>query len=180
MKIIILHGTYGSPDGNWFQWLKKELLKSGHQVYIPTLPTPEKQNIKNWHNALKEQTPCIDENTILIGHSCGATYILHILEELTIPINKSILISGFINKLGNKEYDILNKSFINHSFNWKNIIKNAGEIILVHGDNDPYVPIALAKNLANNLRSKLNIIPNGGHLNSESGYTKFPELLPLI
>lgn len=180
MNIIILHGTLGSPDSNWFQWLKKELETQGHHIYVPRLPTPDGQNVKGWHRALAEQAPQPDRNTILIGHSCGATYLLHILERLTTPVAQSIFVSGFIDEIGNTEYDKLNKSFIKHNFNWNKIILNAGKINILHGNNDPYVPLTLAQNLAVYLKTQLTIIPDGGHLNSESGYSSFPQLLNLI
>ncbi len=34
---IILHGTLGSPDGNWFQWLKEQLEEKGFMVWLPPL-----------------------------------------------------------------------------------------------------------------------------------------------
>lgn len=43
-----------------------------------------------------------------------------------------------------------------------------------------YVPMAAAQRLADGLQTEIKIIPNGGHLNAESGYTKFPELMELI
>ena len=64
-----LHGTMGNPHGNWFPWLKDQLEAKGHEVYVPKLPTPEGQSVKNWCKALDEQAPLFDEDTILIGHS---------------------------------------------------------------------------------------------------------------
>jgi predicted alpha/beta hydrolase family esterase len=178
--IVILHGTKGSPDGNWFPWLKKELEERGHKVYVPKLPTPENQSKDNWCKALDKQAPIFDNDTILIGHSCGAVYLLHILESLSTSIKQSIFVSGFLDSLGDSEYDELNKTFINHSFDWNKIKNNAGSITVFHGSNDPFVPLSQAEKLCSNLSTKVNIISNGGHLNSASGYTKFKELSDII
>jgi uncharacterized protein len=178
--IIILHGTGGTPEGNWFPWLKNEMESQGSSVYIPKFPTPENQSVKSWCRALDVQAPRFGKDTILIGHSCGAVYLLHILEVLKQPVAKSIFVSGFIEKLGNEYYDNLNADFINHNFNWEKIKNNAGKITLFHGDNDPYVPLSVAQKLADHLETRMIIIKNGGHLNAESGYTKFEELLSLL
>ena len=178
--IVIIHGTGGSPGGNWFPWVSEKLKLLGHNVFVPQFPTPMNQSVENWNIALKSQIPKIDENTILIGHSCGATYILHILESLEKPVAKSIFVSGFIDKLGNEYFDNLNETFVNHNFDWDKIRKSAGEITILHGDNDPYVPLSAAQRLADGLQTKIQIISNGGHLNAEFGYTQFPELVELI
>jgi hypothetical protein len=178
--IVILHGTMGSPEGNWFPWLKAELEALGHRVFVPRFPTPANQSVENWNAALRNEAPMLGSNTILIGHSCGATYILSILNALETPVAKSIFVSGFVQELGNDEYDALNKDFISQKFDWEKIKKNMGRAILFHGDNDPYVPRTAADNLSLRLGVPLTIIPNGGHLNAEFGYIKFPELLEIL
>lgn len=175
-----MHGTCGSPEENWIPWLKAQLEEQGHKVFVPRFPTPENQSIKNWNTALSEQAPHFDKNTILIGHSCGAAYMLNILEVLKEPIAQSIFVSGFTEKLGNNYFDNLNEPFINHEFNWEIIKKNAGKITILHGDNDPYIPLVAAQKLADGLNTPLTIITNGGHLNTDSGYTEFPKILEML
>ena len=45
---VIIHGSYGSPDENWFPWLKKELQKIGYKVFVPAFPTPKNQKLGVW------------------------------------------------------------------------------------------------------------------------------------
>jgi predicted alpha/beta hydrolase family esterase len=175
--VVILHGTGGSPDGNWFPWLKNKLESVGHNVYVPRFPTPEGQSVKNWCKVLDKQAPRFGRNTILIGHSCGAAYILSILEIIKEPIAASIFVSGFMDKLGNDYFDTLNDTFINKKFDWGKIKTNAGKITIFHGDNDPYVSFENVQKLSNKLSTPITVIPNGGHLNSEFGYLEFPEIL---
>jgi predicted alpha/beta hydrolase family esterase len=178
MKVVILHGTYGSPEANWFPWLKAELEKSGHEVYVPWLPTPEGQNVENWCRALNEQCPFVfGGDTILVGHSCGAVYMQSILNmERAEPLAASIFVAGFVGDLGNKEYDELNYSFTHQDFDYDLIRKNAGRITVFMGDNDPYIPRENGEEFARRLGTRPVVVAGGGHLNAESGYTEFPEL----
>jgi hypothetical protein len=178
--IVIIHGTGGSPQGNWFFWLKQQLENNGHRVFVPKFPTPENQSIYKWHAALVTQVERMGKDTILIGHSCGATFLLHVLEALAEPVEQSILASPFIEKLGNEYFDNLNETFVDYEFDWDLIKKNAGKITILHGDNDPYVPIAAAQKVADALNASLTIIPNGGHLNAEFGFTEFPQILQVL
>jgi len=180
LDIVILHGTMGSPEGNWFPWLKSQMEKKGHTVYIPTFPTPKDQTVEAWFTALKDQAPLLGHKTILIGHSCGATFIPHILESVKEPVKQAIMVSPFIKAIGNEEYDALNQTFYDHDFNWSIICDNALNIDIFHGDNDPYVPAEHAQMLSKELSAPLHMIKNGGHLNTEAGYVKFPELLEII
>jgi predicted alpha/beta hydrolase family esterase len=182
MKIVIFHGTGGSPEGNWFPWLKKELEKLGHEVYVPRMPTPEKQSVETWCEATQEQIPFwFGKDTILVGHSCGATWLCEVLSQpREEAVRASFFVSGFLDDLGNEWYDSRNHTFTHYPFDWKQARKMMGEAFVLHGDDDPYVPVAQAEKLAGKLGVKPIFIPGGGHLNAESGYMKFPELLKMI
>jgi hypothetical protein len=175
---IILHGTKGSPEGNWFPWLKAELIAKGYKVYVPELPTRENQTKEAWCAALREQCPAFDENTTLIGHSCGATFILHILEVCQ-PVERSILVSPVLDDIGISEYDDLNHTFVHHGFDWQKIQKAMGKARILHGDNDPYVSATHPQAIADNLHLDVEWIAGGGHLNAETGYTQFPRLMEI-
>lgn len=173
-KAFILHGTGASPKDHWFLWMKEKLEEKGLEVYAPDFPTPEGQNLENWMEVLQEY-PEIDEDTILIGHSTGAVFILSILEKVE-KVKEAYLISGFTGKLG-IEFDALNESFAEKEFDFEDIKDSAGEIYVFHSDSDPYVPLEKAEDLALNLEASLHLKAEAGHFNTESGYTEFPGLL---
>ncbi len=176
-KCVIIHGTHGHSEENWFPWLKNKLESNNqYQVYIPNFPTPENQNLESWLNVLKSDFFKFDSNTILVGHSLGASFILSFLEKRNLPIKATFLVSGFIGPIGNEKFDDLNKDFTEKEFNWEKIKNNAGKIFLYHSDNDPYVPIEKAFELAKYLSVDPIIINSAGHFNLRAGYDRFEEL----
>lgn len=53
-KAIILHGTMESPEGNWFRWLEKQLVKRRMEVWLPSLPNADKPSLKEWLKFVEE------------------------------------------------------------------------------------------------------------------------------
>ena len=177
MNVVIFHGSHGSPDGNWFPWLKQKLEELDISTDVPRLPTPENQSPETWFEAINNIT--INEYSVVIGHSTGANFLLHLLEKNTVA--KAIFVGVVIGKLDLPEYDALNKPFLKTpGFDWSKISENAGEIHILHGDNDPYVDQVHSEFLQNQIGGDLQIIPGGGHLNAESGYDTFELGLKLI
>lgn len=77
-----------------------------------------------------------------------------------------------------KDYDAVNESMF---FDNLSDIKNyCSDIVCFYSDNDPYVKYEKEKEFADTITENQIMIFKGGHLNSESGYTKFPDLLKLI
>ncbi|MCX6774529.1 MAG: GNAT family N-acetyltransferase [DPANN group archaeon] len=178
--VIIVHGTKGSPEGNWFPWLKEELEKSGCKVFVPKFPTPEGQNLDNWLKEFSKYKQHLDENSIVVGHSLGPAFLLSVIEQLNKPIKAAFFVAGFLGLLGNEEFDNLNKSFTTRNFDWDKIKKNCKKFYVINSDDDPYVPLQRGKELAKNLKAKLVVMKKSGHINQEFGFTKLPMLLDMI
>lgn len=177
MKIaFIIHGAHGSPNENWIPWLKDKLGNKGWNVVVLVFPTPEAQNLASWLEVIEPYLNKIDNKSILIGHSIGATFILHILERLSTPVKASYLVSGFLGPLGNPEFDQINQTFMKN-FDWKTIKSNSEKFYVYHSDNDPYVPTEKAEELSKSLGTNVTMVENAGHFNTDSGYTKFERLL---
>lgn len=178
-KALLLHGAYGTPDENWLPWLKLQLETLGFSVIVPAFPTPEGQNLAAWMDIVEPHLQDLEPESILVGHSIGATFLLSVLERLKGPVNAAVLVAGFISNLDNATFDRINSSFYNKEFDWHKITSAAHKIIALHGDNDPYVSQKHAAELAGKLGVETHYIPAGGHLNEAAGFTHFAELLEL-
>jgi predicted alpha/beta hydrolase family esterase len=176
LKVIAIHGTYGSPDENWFPWLRDKVLKTGNSVQIPSFPTPERQSLESWRRSFDEQIGKVGDHHILVGHSLGATFICDILQRSESAIRASFFVSGFSELLGNPEFDTLNETFVVRNYDWDRIRRNMGQAHAYFGDNDPYVGRDRAERFASNLGIRPVAVKEGGHLNSSAGYSRFDPL----
>jgi len=179
MKFIIIHGSFSNSQDNWFPWLKQQLSHSGNEVVLIDFPTPQGQNFDIWMHELNKKSGEINDQTVFVGHSAGCAFILSVIEKSRKPIKAAFLVSGFVGPLG-LEIDKINKNFAEKDFDWIKIKKNCKKFVLFHSNNDPFVPLQKGKDLEEKLGAEMVIIPNGAHFNSNSGFTKFPQLLEKI
>lgn len=121
----------------------------------------------------------INENTIIIGHSIAPVFISKFLTENKLKVKKLIFVCGFNNYLGiNEEYDAVNKTM--YFDDLEDVKQYANEIICFYSDNDPYVKYEVEKDFANKIATEQILIPNSGHINSESGYDTFEDIVNYI
>ena len=175
---IIIHGSFGSKDGNWFPWLKNVLEEKGKNVVVPQMPIGVgNQNYENWSNVLNELK--IDENTIIVAHSIAPIFVCKYLITNKIKVKKLIFVCGFNNYLGiDPSFDAVNEPmFID---NYRDIKEYCNNIVCYYSDNDPYVKMEFEKEFADTVSDKQYIVKNGGHINAESGYVEFSEILEEI
>lgn len=175
MNFIILHGSFGSKDGNWFPWLKEKLEEYSYQVDVPQMPVGVgNQNYENWSKELDKLK--VDEQTVIIAHSIAPIFVCKYLIEKKIKVRKLVFVCGFNNYLGiDPDFDAVNESmFIN---NLQDVKEYCDEIICYYSDNDPYVRFDVEKEFADTIAKRQHIVKDGGHINAESGYTEFEEIL---
>ncbi len=176
---MLIHGSFGSPFVNWLPWLRKELEKENLEVYTPDFPTGVGfQNYDNWSKLMKVylEAGILNENTTIYAHSIAPIFIGKFLVQNKVKVKKLVLVCGFNNYLGiDEEYDAVNKSM--YFDNLEDIKNYCSEIICYYSDNDPYVKYEVEKDFADKIATKSICISGGGHLNSESNYSEFRELL---
>jgi predicted alpha/beta hydrolase family esterase len=176
MKFVIFHGSYGNPEGNWFMDCKNTLVSLGQDVIVPRFPVddweeitkngkeipPSNQNLENWIKIFDPIAKSLQkkEKLCFVGHSLGPLFILHIVSKFNIQLDSAIFVSPFLNTLHRAwQIDHVNASFYKTDFD---------------SDNDPYVPINKVLNFAKLLNSSLIEVRNGGHMNTEFGFTSLP------
>lgn len=179
-QAIILHGTLGSPEGNWFRWLEAKLVGQGLNVWVPDLPDSKQPSLAHWAAFVHANCPLpIDQDTLIIGHSSGAILALILAQQSDSSVGAVVGVSVFHdNSLGwapnNQLFDV--------PFDFKAVQRNTHTLLFIHSDNDPYVPLEQARYVANKCNGELVIIPHQGHFNIEQSpdYREFPALLDIL
>ncbi|MDR0979012.1 MAG: alpha/beta hydrolase [Lachnospiraceae bacterium] len=182
---FIIHGSFGTPFGNWFSWLQ-DFLKSDDEsikkVYVPDFPSGiGYQTYENWSKLLKcyADLGLINENTTIIAHSIAPVFISKFLIENKIKVKKLVFVCGFNNYFGiNENYDTVNGSM--YLENIEDVKKYANEIICFYSDNDPYVKYEAEKEFADKVATKQIVVAGAGHINAEMGYDTFKEIIPYL
>ena len=102
---IILHGKpskeeYLDPkcpspsNAHWLPWLQRQLVLNGILAQTPELPEPYEPDYKKWSSVFQEFP--IDADTMLVGHSCGAGFLIRWLSERGVQAGKVALVAPWL------------------------------------------------------------------------------------
>lgn len=176
-KVFIIHGFEGQPNGAWRPWLMAELDKQDIYACALSMPSPELPLCNEW---VEEISRHVERNTgdeiYLIGHSLGVPAILRYLENaIAKPIAGAVLLAGPA-KTSNAKI----KNFLDRDFDFEKITSLCKKFAVIHGDDDPLVPLEDARFLAHQLEAKLLVIEGGKHLNGSAGLYQFPQCLEVL
>jgi hypothetical protein len=108
---IILHGKpskeeYLDPEkpspsnAHWLPWLQRQLLLHRILAQTPEMPEPYEPDYKRWC-AVFEQFP-VGAGAMLVGHSCGAGFLVRWLSEHRLPVGKVALVAPWIDPHRNR------------------------------------------------------------------------------
>jgi predicted alpha/beta hydrolase family esterase len=72
-------------------------------------------------------------------------------------------------------------NFFKTPFDFKTVKTKSDRFVVIHGDNDPYVPITDHGDISSKaLDAHYIVIKNGQHLNGSAGYHVLPECLEVL
>lgn len=172
-KVIIVHGWGGSPNQDWFPWLKKKLKGLGFNVKVPKMPDTNNPVIDKWVSFLKKTVGSADSETFFVGHSIGCQTILRYLEKIDTKIGGAVLVAGWINltpktfeEEGAKE---IAKPWLETPLNWDKIKANCKRFLAISSDDDPFVPVSDSEIFKEKLGAEIIIEKGKGHISEEDG-----------
>ncbi|OHA16365.1 MAG: hypothetical protein A3G52_04445 [Candidatus Taylorbacteria bacterium RIFCSPLOWO2_12_FULL_43_20] len=185
-KCIIIHGcpsdvekamnpesrTY---DKHWIPWLKRNLILLGVETETPLMPDPWEPNYRKFKAEFEKYE--VNENTILIGHSCGSAFLVRWLGETGRKIFKLILVAPW--KIPDKD-DEFRKEFYTYPVD-EEIKSRIGEIVMFTADDEEDEGKESLKILHQSLGGTIIELKGCGHYTFiDMGTEEFPELLEII
>ena len=175
MDVFIVHRWNGTPEGDWYQWLKGELEKRGFEVFIPEMPETDKPSIKKWVGKISEAASASDE-PYFVGHSIGCQAILRYIESSGKKSSGVLLIAPWLHL---KDAAFETDSDRKVAEEWISIPIDLGKVKssirdcrIVMSTGDPYVPVGDSKIFRDGLNAKINIMPISKHFTGEEGYSE--------
>ncbi len=182
--VIIIHGMpsreeYGetgshSSKQHWLPWMKSELEAQGISTETPEMPEPYAPNYREWKMVF-EQLP-IDEETVLIGHSCGGGFLVRWLSENKKKVGAVMLVAPWMDPDNSSKEQV--GDFFSFTIDAELSDRTDGVTIFYSKDDDIDIvdTVALLEKTLKNFHTKT--FEDKGHFTSEDmGTIEFPELL---
>ena len=160
-----------TENQHWLIWITRELIAKGIAAEAPLMPIPYFPEYEAWKSAF-EQFPINDE-TILIGHSCGGGFIVRYLSEHNIRVGKVVLVAPWLNP-----HHYLKNDMFDFSIDENLVLKTAGITIFNSKDDDGEIQESVAAIVSSVKDIKLVEFEHMGHFcYGDMGTDAFPELL---
>jgi predicted alpha/beta hydrolase family esterase len=180
---IILHGRpdpgqeeYYNPDfpsasnAHWLPWLQKQLVIHDITAQTPEIPNAWKPEYETWRKEFERYD--ITRETILVGHSCGAGFVVRWLSEHNdVHVGEVVLVAP---SLG---IDWETKEFFNFTID-PDLASRTKKLVIFVSDDDRAAVQQAAKTIrASIAHTKTREFHGYGHFCFEDmGTVEFPEL----
>lgn len=186
MNCIIIHGCPSDEekslnpetrtyDKHWRPWLMKELNERGIKVDGPMMPEPWAPDYEKFKQEFEKCE--VNDETILVGHSCGCAFLVRWLGETKRKIAKLILVAPW--KIPDGEDEKL-KDFYNYPID-ESIKDRVGQIVMFTSDDEEDDGKESVKIFHQALGGKVIELKGHGHFTLGGMKTEvFPELLSIV
>ncbi|MDO8529761.1 MAG: alpha/beta hydrolase [bacterium] len=186
-KVIIIHGCPSDAekemnsetrtyDKHWIPWIKEKLIENGIKTETPLMPEPWRPDYNKFKQEFEKYD--VNEDTILIGHSCGCAFLVRWLGETKHKISKLILVAPW--KIPEKSKNGADIDLYRYTVD-RTIQDRVGKIIMFTSDDEEEDGKKSLEIFHQALGGKIIELEKHGHYTmSDVGTTEFPELLEVI
>ncbi len=171
-RVLILHGWGGSDSPHWQSHLASKIAKNYGTVSFPLLDNCHFPSKNRWLKQVKKLLEEFKPDTV-VCHSLANTLWFWLCEENILEVERLFIVSP--PSLTTTEQTI--KTFFPCEIP-KNICAKKAHLIV--SDNDPWIELNEAKEMAQKINASYQVIPNGEHLNADSGFGKWELIENLV
>lgn len=162
-------------DKHWQPWLQRELIAHGVSTERPMMPSPWTPEYGAYVKEFEKYD--VNEGTTLVGHSCGAAFLVRWLGDTKRSIDTLVLVAPW--KIPDEENEI-KKAFYLYPID-ETIRSRVKRVVIFTADDEEEDGKASAKIFHDALGGELIELKNHGHYClDDMGTEEFPELLEKI
>jgi len=172
MKVLILHGWGGSDAPHWQAELACEIAKEYGTVSFPLLDNCHFPSKNRWIKQVKAILEDFKPDTV-VCHSLANTLWFWLCEEGIEHVERLFMVSP--PSLTTTESTI--KTFFPCPMPDD---LHAKEVQMIVSDNDPWITVEEASEIAEHYHIPLTVIENARHINADSGYGKWELIENLV
>lgn len=184
-KAILIHGwpekeEYFDParpapsNDHWFPWIQRQLLLKEILAQTPEMPEAYQPNYEKWKQTFEQFD--IDEQTVLVGHSCGGGFLIRWLSENNQKVGKVILVAPWLDP-----DHMIDPNFFKFDIDENLADKTQGITVIYSTDDYPDVLQSVEILRSKLKKAEFQEFTDKGHFVMESMHTEeFPELLEKI
>ncbi len=165
-----------AADKHWLPWIVGELGKAGVEAHNPEMSEPYAPDYEKWSKVFEQFN--VDENTMLVGHSCGGGFLVRWLSEhKDKKVGKVVLVAPWIDPTHAFAPAMFNDLVIDENL----AERTAGvvEMISLDDEQDELDTLAILREKIKGLQV-IEFKDKGHFLTQHMGTDEFPELLDLL
>ena len=179
---IILHGmptkeeyfnseSESQSNKHWLPWIQRQLILNGVLAQTLELPEPYEPDYEKWSSVFEQFF--VNENTIIVGHSCGGGFLVRWLSENKIKTGRVALVAPWINSASSR----LKPGFFDFQIDETMAERTDGVCLFISSDDEKEMQDT-AESLKENIKNlRVQEFSDKGHFTYGDMQTKlFPEL----
>lgn len=163
-----------ASNSHWVPWLQKQLLMRGYDAQTPEMFESYRPHYDTWRREFERHL--VDEPMTLVGHSCGAGFLVRWLSENRVTARKVVLVAPWLDPDREDTTDFFDFT-IDHE-----LPTRTDELHLLHSTDDFASVGASVALLEDAWPSGVqhHRWPDRGHFTDRNIGPTFPELLELV